>query len=420
MNVKNNRALKNGTTYILLFLTFLLALFLKDGFEHIRFPFLPYEDGRDYFPMYYNHHSIQNIFRFYSGYITIFPNLTAYLATLFPAGIAVHLFVLISNIFAAASFVAVFRAIRYYTKDTIYSVIAIIALVILPLGNIFLVGTIYCLHWSTFTMLFFSVIVPPPESKSSKILLFLVLSLAIWSHPYSVSISLLYLFFIVIKRDVKWNSLLLAVTVLYAVFGIQYGAAHDHTFAQIHRIFFERIIAETWLGPVTRFHSISYGSDIIYYGAITALMLITMAIIYGALRSENKQRYIYILLLSYGLFAFYAISIVTRHLDQSYIYRVNDQRFVYISKICYFCLLVGCLHMLCKRRIHKFMVYASLTLLCIINLNSNFLYSPYPGQGKLFAEFIDYVEHTAQCTPQTPTISLDRGGWSITLDLCRD
>ena len=50
----------------------------------VFFPLLYNEDGRNIFAIFYNDHSLKNIFISYAGYVRVFPNIVGYLIQFFP------------------------------------------------------------------------------------------------------------------------------------------------------------------------------------------------------------------------------------------------------------------------------------------------------------------------------------------------
>ena len=101
-----------GLNYFLFAFCISLAILLtKNSFNSILFPVLSNEDASEHFSLFYNDHSIKNIFRYYAGYIQVSPNLLSYFLAFLPVNLIPYSYAITAYGITALTYALFFKLI---------------------------------------------------------------------------------------------------------------------------------------------------------------------------------------------------------------------------------------------------------------------------------------------------------------------
>lgn len=407
-------------------LVFTVAFFIiafRNSFEELLYPALYVEDGMDLFPVFYNHHQIQDIFRYYAGYISVLPNLLAFFLTFLPLKIIPFSFAVVSHAVSALTFALVYKLTEHVYQNKIFAFYVAVILAAFPLGNSYLVGALMFQNWNFVIILYLLLLMPMPRGPAMLIVYNLSIHSLIWSNPAAALIVPICLYRLFKDGENRVSHAMFSLSgLLYFFVGIEHGGM-DFSAAQfIVPAFVERVVTEGIVGPLHREQMTLAGvSQALVFNPIIFIMI---AFLYFSWKERSaKDREILVAMIYLALFST-VMPVLGRNLGEEFIAEVWHQRYLYIPKILFFILLLFSSYTLLRRyryfRVGHFLFFA----VCLyINQSSQFLYdSPVQG-GKRLGNFLDEIsEAESKCREGNATrqeyMELQRGKWTIKIKVC--
>ncbi len=406
-----------------------LSLALKNGLADVFYPLLFNEDGKNLFAIYYNDHSIKNIFLFYAGYIRIFPNLTAYLLQFFPVTWIPSLYCLVSLAFTAFTYALFFSLIDRVFHHKGFALYAVLVLAALPLGSFEMVGTVMYQIWHCDIILFILAFLPLPRKPVQKTLYLLFANMLIWTHPYSILIVPWYLYKVVYHKEDRWvYGLFASSAIIYSLIGVHHHPLNWNSLMLYPASLVGRVATETVVGPFNRgmfqYWEISY----IFGFLMIAFVGGTIGFAWKKMKVEEKAYYA---VLAYVVLATLGVAFLGRELNLYYHLINGSPRYTYIPRITFLMMLLGVLFRHYQQSNLIRQVHWVLTALIIFsNLNSMVLYKTDVQTGQSVLDFVVYLDQNqVDCEPGAERIVyLKRGDllnpgrlgdWSIRANLCR-
>ncbi|MEN8006032.1 MAG: hypothetical protein ABFS42_03415 [Candidatus Krumholzibacteriota bacterium] len=203
----------------------ILVILVQRCFNAVFYPILYNEDGRQMVAWFVNNPHPGEIFRFYAGYTSLFPNLIGYLSvTVFPLPVVPYLFVAVSlSLAVGALSIFSLKRFRFIMPDDRSRALVCLLIALFPLGNHALITSLTFCIWNLFFMALLLLLAPLPESRASRAGLFVFISLAIVSNPSSVLFIPICIALFFIRRG-RGERIFLAgialVAVVYSVAGV--------------------------------------------------------------------------------------------------------------------------------------------------------------------------------------------------------
>ena len=255
-NGKHNFSEKVETAAV--FTISFIIIGLKNSFHEVIYPILPAEDGKFLFQVFYNDHELKDIFRVYSGYVSLLPNLLAYCLTWLPVKIIPSSFSLISLFITAATYSLFYKLSERIYHDKFFSAYVLIIICMLPLGNLWLIGSLAYQSWNFFLTLLLLYFLPVPQRLAPQFFYILLINLLIWSHPLSLIVVPLYLMKLLKNKTNKYqNTLFCCSGTLYGIFGIvpedllKFGISFSDSI-NLLKVLIVRVVGEALAGPQNR------------------------------------------------------------------------------------------------------------------------------------------------------------------------
>jgi len=325
------------------------------------YPVLHCEDGWWLVGNYIFSPQPEPFWRYYNGYISLLPNVVAYLASLFLTGYMPYVLVGYAFVISVACYSILYlRRFRPLIPDDKLRAAICILVAFAPLGNhALLAGTAYSL-WPSFGLMLLLIWASPVLNSHYQLSwhekgLFVLLVLFIFTHPLSVLALPICVYHFMFNQQpsirIFHGGLIIAIlSYVFVVF---------HLVPEVHRgvpmalqlsgqklqllgeIFLERIVFEALFGSGIRLllleaeqHSIIYFTGI---GVATLLLVWTGRI----LKHLSLRAYLNIALVIGFLIIYTLLLILMRGLDANFVNSILAQRYVYLQQMLFLAVLIS-------------------------------------------------------------------------------
>ena len=181
-----------------------LVLALKNDLADVFYPLLYNEDGRNIFGLFYNDHSVKNIFASYSSYYQVLPRLAGYVLHFLPVTWIPSLYSLFALLFSALAYSLFFPLLNRLFRSSWFALYSVLILTALPLASHKLVGGLMFQVWNSVIILGVATFLPMPKKLFWKMLYLFGINILIWSHPYCILILPVYLYKLAFQKDDRW------------------------------------------------------------------------------------------------------------------------------------------------------------------------------------------------------------------------
>ena len=415
-----------GRNFLLLAFCISLAILLtKNSFNSILFPVLSNEDASEQFSLFYNDHSIKNIFRYYAGYIQVFPNLLSYFITFLPVNLIPYLYAITAYGITALTY-TLFCGLIYNAFHNKYLALYVVVMIsLLPLSNFAIIGSITYQIWNGLILLLLLFLLPKPKIIALRLPYVVFIVILIWSHPISIIFTPLWVMDLFLKDKNKVeNGIFILAAMLYFFYGKISVGSVSLQYEYFFNLFAERVVVESIIGPLNRLFLIeSYGHSAlaILFALICLPVFSQLYISWKKMGSEGRR---VIVVLIYVMVSIFSATIIGRGLGSEYYEGSWAHRYTYVPKIIFIVIcLISSFHFLknsVRYRYYHFIIFA---LIVVLSLNSKLYYFTSPSVGKQLVEFVNSVpSKQVVCeNGEKKYMTLTRGTdlWEIKLDICQ-
>jgi hypothetical protein len=207
--------------WIALFLAAAGIVFLRAP-EMVLAPALLFDEGAKVFSYFYEHRDAAEMLRFKSGYVPLIGNLIGYIAVRFPTGAIPYAFVGSAVLIATLTYCLFFlSAFRSWIPSDLERALICILFALAPISDCLLVTMSDYSTWNLLAALIFLTLCPPPERRGWRYLHALVCNLLVWSHPLTILIAPVALWYAFKnKRHRTFYHVLLFNLAVHQVFGV--------------------------------------------------------------------------------------------------------------------------------------------------------------------------------------------------------
>ena len=407
-----------------------VILALKNNLADVFYPLLYNEDGRNIFAIFYNDHSLKNIFIYYAGYVRIFPNLAGYLIHFFPVTWIPGLYGLFSLVFTAFTYALFFPLMNRVFRSKNFAMVAVLLLVALPLASFKIVGTLMFQIWHCDIALFVLALLPIPRKFFSKAAYLAFVNILIWSHPYSILVFPVYLCrLIYIKEDRMGFGFLATSLSIYFLFGLQHHPLNWDSLQYFPSSLLGRVATDAVVGPFNRSWLQYQEASLIFGFVILAFVGIMIGFSWKKMRKEEKW---FFAASFYFVLTSLAVALLGRELGDYYHLINGSPRYTYISRIFFLMMLLAALYRFYQiSSVFRKTYWALGIMVLMINANSAMLYETDTNVGRSVLDYVAYLDQNRlDCAPNEKRwFTLHRGDWqsngapadwSFASNLCRN
>lgn len=406
-----------------------LVLALKNDLSGVFYPLLYNEDGRNIFGLFYNDHSIKNIFSSYSSYYQILPRLVGYILQFLPVTWIPSLYSLFALSFSALAYSLFFPLLNRLFLSPWFALYSILILTALPLASHKLVGALMFQVWNAVLILGVVAFLPIPKKFIWKSLYLFAVNILIWSHPYCILVLPVYLYKLVFQNDNRWVHGVFALSV-FVYFGL---TLNHHPLNWDSLLYFPssllgRVVTETVVGPLNRTW-LQYLEISLIFGFIMIAFVGCMIGFFWK-KMEGKEKWFYVIS-AYFVVTTLAVALLGRDLGDYYHLINGSPRYTYLPRIIFLMMLMAALFRLYQissvfRKAHWVLAVLVLT----INTNGNVLYKTDLKVGQSVRDYVAYLDQNQlDCAlGEEQWFTLRRGDWrhpgtppdwSVPANLCR-
>lgn len=406
-----------------------LILALKNGLADVFFPLLYNEDGRNIFAVFYNDHSLKNIFISYSSYYQVFPMLTGYALHFLPVTWVPSLYGLFALSFSALAYSLFFPLLNRLFRSPWFAAYSVVMLAALPLASHKLVGALMYQVWNSVIILGVLAFLPIPKKILWKALYLFAVHVLIWSHPYCILVLPIYLYKLVFRNDNRWAYGFFTFSI-FVYFGL---ALNHHPLNWSSLLHFPssllgRVITETVVGPMNRSLFQYLEISLIFGFLVIAFVAGMVGFSWKQMKVEEKWFYV---ISAYFVVTALVVALLGRELGDYYHLINGSPRYTYFPRIIFLMMLMAALFRLYQissifRKTHW--VLAALVL--FFNANANVLYKTDLEVGRSVRDYVAYLDQNQlDCAPgEERWFTLHRGDWrhpktpgdwSFPANLCR-
>ncbi len=378
------------------------------------------------FAFYTNNRGPAGVFRFYSGYISLVPNLVGYVSTFFSPTATPGIMAAYSlGVAAAARSLFYLRRFRFVVPHDRTRAWIVLLLASYPVGNFALDSSTTYSFWNLLWISLLLGIAPLPRGRLTRSLQFLIQSLIIWSHPLCVVLIPIHGFHLFQSRrnsgSRSFHAGIILMVISYLFFGISWGQGAQVEVASAIRhatgYLSSRVLSEGILG--TRYSSLLQMNG---FGGIVDAICIALAVLVCWWLIRNRQRLQRAQWYCLGC-AVYLILALTlgSTLSRPLTPRPNEiweQRYFYVQQNLVLTILsLPIITLLGNTRVKK-TIRVGLSLCLVVwifqlhHKSRTWFYSP-PDQGEEVASFLRHVEMTVESGSIPEELVLDRSQWSI-------
>ena len=406
-----------------------LILAFKNDLADVFYPLLYNEDGRNIFGLFYNDHSIKNIFSSYSSYYQVMPRLTGYvlhfsLVTWIPS-----LYSLFALSFSALAYSLFYPLLNRLFRSPWFALYSVFILTALPLASHKLVGALMYQVWNCVIILGMAAFLPIPKKFVWKGLYLFAINVLIWSHPYCILVLPIYLYRLVFQNDNRWVYGLFTLSVF-----VYFGLALSHHPLNWNSLYYfpssllGRVVTEAIVGPMNR-SWLQYLEVSLIFGFL-AIVFVGGMVGFSWKKMEEKEKWFYVLS-AYFILSSLAVALLGRELGDYYHLINGSPRYTYLPRIIFLMMFLAALFRLYQiSSIFKIAHWALAALVLTVNADANVVYKTDLQVGQSVRDYVAYLDQNRlDCAPgEERWFTLHRGGWqypgtppdwSIPANLCR-
>jgi hypothetical protein len=406
-----------------------LILAFKNDLADVFYPLLYNEDGRNIFGLFYNDHSIENIFSSYSSYYQVLPRLTGYVLHFFPVTWIPSLYSLFALSFSALAYSLFYPLLKRLFRSPWFALYSVIILTALPLASHKLVGALMYQVWNCVIILGIAAFLPIPKKFVSKALYLFAINVLIWSHPYCILVLPIYLYRLVFQNDNRWIYGLFTLSIF-----VYFGLALNHHPLNWNSLFYfqssllGRVVTEAIVGPMNR-NWFQYLEVSLLFGFMAIVFVGCMAG-FSWKKMEGKEKWFYTIA-AYFMLSSLAVALLGRELGDYYHLINGSPRYTYLPRIIFVIIFLSALFRLYQiSAIFKKTHWALAALVLTVNAEANVIYRTDLNVGQSVRDYVAYLDQNQlDCAPgEERWFTLHRGGWqypgtppdwSIPANLCR-
>ncbi len=406
-----------------------LILALKNDLADVFYPLLYNEDGRNIFGLFYNDHSIRNIFSSYSSYYQVLPRLAGYMLHFLPVTWIPSLYCLFALSFSALAYSLFYPLLNRLFRSPWFALYSVLILTALPLASHKLVGALMYQVWNGVIILGIAAFLPLPKKLLWKSLYLFAINVLIWSHPYCILVLPVYLYRIVFQKDNRWVYVLFTFSI-FVYFGL---TLHHHPLNWNSLLYFPssllgRVVTESVVGPMNRAWFQYLEISLIFGFLMIAFVGGMIGFSWKQMKGEEKWFYA---LSCYFIVSTLAVALLGRDLGDYYHLINGSPRYTYLPRIIFLMMLMAALFRLYQissifRKVHWVLAAGVL----FFNASATVLYKTDLTVGQSVRDYVAYLDqHQTDCAPgEERWFTLHRGvwqfpgtppDWSITSNLCR-
>jgi hypothetical protein len=426
-NVKESLAFRPSWGWAFAF-SFLILAF-KNDLADVFYPLLYNEDGRNIFGLFYNDHSINNIFSRYSSYYQVFPLLTGYILHFFPVTWVPSLYSLFALSFSALTYSLFFPLLNRLFRSPWFALYSVLILTALPLASHKLVGALMYQVWNVVLILGIVAFLPIPKSSLWKALYFFAINILIWSHPYCILVLPVYLYRLVFLNENRWIYGFFVLSVL-----VYFGLALNHhplkwdSLLYLPSSLLGRVATEAIVGLMNRAW-FQYLEISRIFGFL-AIAFIGSMVGFSWKKMERQERWFYVIA-TYFIVVSLAVALLGRELGDYYHLTNGSPRYTYLSRIIFLVMFLAVLFRLYQMSsIFKKAHWVLLALVLTANAEANVIYKTDLKVGQSVRDYVAFLDQNQlDCAPgEERWFTLHRGvwqnpktppDWSIYANLCR-
>jgi len=415
----------------------LSILLLRNSGHEVLYPVLPAEDGRFLFQDFYSDHNWQTVFRHYSGYMSILPNLLAYGLTLLPVEWVPSSFALVSLCVTATAHALLYRVTAKIYGDRGFAVYVMLIVAALPLGNFWLVGALAYQSWNFTVILLLLALLPMPRQITGRVFYVFGVNLLIWSHPLSLLMVPWYLWRWV--KNVHYRAtygLFCLSAMLYGWFGTIPGRIAWPGGSNLLDAGLARVVGEALLGPRNRM-LVQAAGDAVVFLVLFVLALAGMALLFycsrhSRSRAEKEALTLFTAFAGLVFAVSMASRIASRNLSAEFTVAEWGAQYVYIPKMLFVVILLFSAYPWLKKSVRLRWLHGALAVAVLwVNLNGNVVYKTRVDNGKQILKFVGMLaDGPATCRPdEKKYITLRKGNigtqdfpgnFNIRIDICNE
>ena len=393
-------------------------------------PPLSYEDGRDYFAFYYNHREPGAVFRFYAGYVSLVPNLAAYLALGLPVRWAPRALAWIPWILVTLACALPYLTLRPWMRSRIWRLGLCLTLALLPVANrLFISSTAYSI-WALLLLLVWASLARLPASWRGALLRLGPMAALIASHPLSIALIPIY----GLQAWKGWRGrrmpvyplALAAIAALYALLGVERGntdlpgpivAAGRTGVFLLERVVFATLFGDTTVGSLRGAAATVW----IYLTAIAVLAAIAILIVRWRHRLGVEGLWL-LAALGWLILAFTGLYVLSRSPGLHILDDGAAFRYFWVQRLLFAAgLAILAQAGLAGRRTDEFpqvvrsaLVWLLFAALAVLNFRNQDAYRCPRRQGHQMAAFVTEVARQ-EATGRVEATLPRRGPWSVVL-----
>jgi hypothetical protein len=414
-----------GWAFVLSF----LILALKNDLADVFYPLLYNEDGRNIFGLFYNDHSIKNIFTRYSSYFQVLPRLTAYLIHFLPVTWIPSLYSLFALSFSALAYSLFFPLLNRLFRSPWFALYSVLILTALPLASHKLVGALMYQVWNGVIILGVVAFLSIPKKTLGKVLYLCAVNILIWSHPYCILVLPVYLFKLVFQKESRWVYGLFTLSVItYFGLGLSHHPLNWNSLQYFPSSLLGRVATETIAGPLNRVWFQYLEVSMIFGLLLIAFVGGMIGFSWKKMKGEEKWFHA---IGAYFVVTTLAVALLGRELGDYYHLINGSPRYTYLPRIIFCVMLMTALYRLYQispafRKAHWVLAIWVL----YANAGANVVYQTDLEVGQSVRDYVAYLdENERDCAPgEERWFTLRRGDWrhpgtppdwSIPANLCQ-
>lgn len=370
-------------------------MFAEDGFLLFAFD---YTHGRD----------VSAIFRFYAGYISLLPQIVAFLAGYVAKPLVPYVYAFSALALNTLTFtVFSFSRFRTIIKGDWMRAGICIAMALFPIGSSCTVSTCMFMLWNGLILLVLLTCAPLPRTILGRLLQCLGMVVLVWSNPLSVVCVPLILW--QLRRGSDSQEITVYVILIVACLAYQFlGVSHETDYGRslVGRVYpfltllLERVVFETFFDGYLRLWLRDLNLAPLVWGFSVTIIMATVLVLLRNRRAGTHLPYEFLCLCAFVVIAVAFGTIVGRSAGTWLVAEIVDetvQRYYYVPR--FFFLLLELILICSLVPLNRSIGIKGLFAICIVgiylavfNIENSFLYATSYDEGQRVASFIQQLE----------------------------
>jgi hypothetical protein len=427
LDIKKYLGLQPGLGWAFAFSFLILAL--KNDLADVFYPLLYNEDGRNIFGLFYNDHSIENIFSSYSSYYQVLPRLTGYILHFFPVTWIPSLYCLFALSFSALAYSLFYPLLNRLFRSPWFALYSVLILTALPLASHKLVGALMYQVWNSVLILGVVAFLPIPKNILGKVLYFIAVNILIWSHPYCILMLPIYIYKFVFQNDERWaHGFFTLSVIIYFGLTLKHHPLNWDSLQYFPSNLLGRVVTETVMGPINRVWFQYLEISLIFGFLVIAFVGGMIGFSWKKMKVEEKWFYA---ISAYFVVMTLVVALLGRDLGNFYHLINGSPRYTYLPRIIFLMVLMAALFRLYQiSSIFQITHLLLAVLVLFFNTGATVRYKTDLNVGQSVRDYVAYLDQNQlDCSlGEEQWFTLRRGGWqnpgtppdwSIPANLCR-